>query len=269
MSHTGHPADDNASGDWATSIAAVVGAVQRGPYAAMLAMGLLLIFAAFIQKIGDFEVSTQGSQPVMLAFGAVLCVIAVLGEPVIGARRRQQQLVGGYSLPPEANDVDFMFTMFYRAMPPAFVKKVENLNEATGEFLSYDILYSRAFDQFQEAADSHLPPKSEVTGPVNQDHHDGDARAIAKRHSYQIEFPPNFDGRRMPILTLKTHFVHKGHHYIAGWYVPVKLESLDLEPSAESITLRQVLGQIVLCPLREPNADDGVEVQIGTVLRSG
>jgi hypothetical protein len=267
MSHTSHAADDKASAGWATSIVAVVGAVQRGPYAAMLTMGLLLIFAAFIQKIGAFEVSTQGSQPAMLAFGAMLCVIALLG-PVIGARRRQRQLVGGYSLPPEANDIDFMFTMFYRAMPPAFVKRVENLNEATGEFLSYDILYSRAFDKFQEAADLDLPPKSEANSPVNQDHHNGDARAIAKRHSYQIEFPPDFDGRRMPILTVKTHFRHKGHHYIAGWYVPVKLESLDLEPSAESITLRQVLGQIVLCPLREPNADDGVEVQIGTVLRS-
>src|SRR6476646_5298230 len=104
------PATDDAPGGWARSVATVLSAVQRGPYAAMLAIGLLLIFAAFIKRIGALQVSATGSQPLMLGCGAVLCGIALVA-PALGARGRQRQLVGGYLLPPEANDVDFMFQM--------------------------------------------------------------------------------------------------------------------------------------------------------------
>src|SRR4051794_2430557 len=106
---------DDAPSGWASSIVAVLRAVQHGPYAAMLAIGLLLIFAAFIKRIGTLQVSTNGSQLLMLVYGAGLCTIALIA-PVLGARRRQRQLIGGYSLPREANNVDFMFTMFYQAM---------------------------------------------------------------------------------------------------------------------------------------------------------
>jgi hypothetical protein len=171
-------------------------------------------------------------------------------------------VIGGYTLPSEASDVDFMFNMFYRAMPPAFVKRIDGYDRDAGTVSSHDIMYSKAFDRFQGPNDL-IPHTATVKDQVAQDHDDGDKRALDSGKSYQIEYPPNY---RLPILTMKVAFTHKKKRYIAGWYIPVDIGSVSKEQNSAS--LKVVRDQAKMRPLiARPGVDDYIDAAIGRALR--
>jgi hypothetical protein len=246
----------------AEPVVAVLNAVKRGPYAAILTVGLLILLAAFIRKIGSIEVAVaDGSQQLMLGVGIALLAVALVA-PGVGAVRRQRMVIGGYTLPSEASDVDFMFNMFYLAMPPAFVKRIDDYDHDAGTFSSHDIMYSKAFDRFQ-GPNNLVRHTDTVKDQVAQDHHDGDKRALEKGRSYQIEYPPNY---RLPILTMKLAFTHKNRRYIAGWYIPIDAGSVSTEKN--SAFLKVVRDQAKMRPsIARQGVEDYIDAAIGHALR--
>ena len=258
----GHP-----EASWATPFVALIEALKQGPYAAMLGIGLLLLVAAFIQQLGSYKIkTTEGSQLTMVMSGCALIGIALLA-PAVGAARRNREREDStpYPLPPEANNLDFMFRLFYVGMPPAFVKRVDEYDRSTQTVRSHDILYSKAFDLFQAAQElREVQQEGAEVDLVHEDHLAGDRRALAngQRWSMQFEYPPAL---QVPILTVKTSFEHKGHQYIAGWYVPVDRQGIA--KGAPTMQLRQVNGLPRFKPMPETRPDDGVTAQIGLCLQ--
>ena len=253
--------------NWATPVVTLIEALKRGPYAAMLGIGLLLLLASFIQQLGSFKMATTpGSQGTMRIFGAVLVAVALIA-PLVGAQRRSREREGStpYPLPPEANDLDFMFKLFYNGMPPAFVKRVHEYDESTKAIRANDILYSKAFDRFQAAPElAEVTQGDDESSVVHHDHSAGDLRAVEVegRWSMQFELPPSF---RVPILTVKTSFVHRGRLYVAGWYVPVDRQAVV--GGGEELQVRDVNGLPKLKPIKETRGDDGITVYVGEALR--
>lgn len=230
----------------------------------MLTLGLLLVLASLVSRVGSLEFVTTGSQ--FLALGVGLALLAVgLVVPAVSARSMNRQLsnLGAGMQPSEAQDAEFLLKAFYLAMPPAFIKRVE-LDGPTPR--AVDILYSRELDRFQRSRQTTTV--SEGTGPslIQADHADGDARALQEQWSVQLELPDSYvRGRLFPILTYKTRFEHKGRTYIAGWYVPVELGPLDDDTT--SVWLREEIGQI-LFRLATAKDGEGSQVVVGQALRA-
>ena len=258
--------DDALQTPSANTALAIFNGLRARPTIGLLAVGLLVILAGAVQSIdlGWVNLSSRGSQRLLLVFGALLCLPAFIA-PARGGVRRQRLLVVPNQLPPEANDVDFMFTMFYSAMPPAFVKRVERAR-GSESFEASDIFYSRAFDEIQEAMENRSDSGG-LPEAVLRDHHQGDEEALTGRRSCQLEVPPVTGRRRLPILTMKTHFKHKGKDYIAGWYLPVDLAELEIKDSSTELWLREAYDQPQMRPSVESDDQRGIRVSVGEALR--
>lgn len=256
---------------WSGQVTRLIAVIQTSPYAAVLAVGLLIIIAAFIRKLGSFELVAEGSQGLTVTVGAFLCGIGLLG-PVLTSRKAQRTLayIGGDSLPQEAQDVEFMFKVFYLGMPPAFVKRVVtpgadpgggDLPEAT------DILYSKELDRFQRSDLTRAVAEDDRRRLIKEDHRCGDEQALRDTWSVQLEYPDSYvNGQLFPILTYKTRFEHKGQVYIAGWYIPVELP--DVPADAEAVTVREQVGQLLFRPVLARKSGGGSRVMVGKALRT-
>ncbi|NYJ06582.1 hypothetical protein [Petropleomorpha daqingensis] len=268
---TTKPAQDPApAGDgpgWAGQLGSVVGTVQKSPYAAVLAVGLLIVVAAFVRKVGSFELVAQGSQVLTVVVGLVLCLVG-LGGPLVEARRSHRKLMGlqsglgyhgpGQDLPAEAMDAEFLFKAFYLGMPPAFVKRVHP--GADGGREASDIIFSRQLDRFQDS-DETAPVGSDRRALIKADHRSGDDAALEHGRSRQVELPDSYvDGDLFPILTCKTRFEHAGAVYIAGWYVPIELPKV---PEDGELVVKEEVRQMLFRPVP---AARGAHVPVGAAL---
>jgi hypothetical protein len=251
----------------ANSIVAVLNALKARPTIGLLAVGLLVILGGGFTKVElpGVSLESRGSQNLLLLVGAALCLPALIA-PARGAVRRQRVLEAPYSLPPEANDIDFVFRMFYHAMPPAFVKRVSNYDGPDSDFKSEDIFFSKAFDHIQKAVtEANLNYKDELE-VLAVDYRDGDRAVLRDERSRQLELPPTVGRRRLPILTVKTRFEYKGKYYIAGWYLPVDLGEVTLAPE---VWLKEMYDQPFLRLLAETSDTSGLQVHVGDALISG
>jgi hypothetical protein len=217
----------------------VVGVVHSFPYAVILTAGIFSVLAAFVRRIGDWELVTEGSQLLVLGVGAALMVIGLVG-PAVSSHRMTQSLSGyridGQPLPAEAMDVEFLFQVFYLCMPPAFVKRFGPPGP-DGTRRAVDILYSRELDRFQRSGLTAEVADDVCHRAITADHDEGDALALSRGYSLLIELPTSYvDGRLSPILTYKTRFTYKGQTYLAGWYLPIDLP--DNRRTAEALTLK-------------------------------
>jgi hypothetical protein len=262
------PASASGGGGWAGQLGSVVGTVQKSPYAAVLAVGLLIVVAAFVRKVGSFELVAQGSQLLTAGVGLVLCLVG-LGGPLLEARRSHRKLMGlqsglgyrgpGQDLPAEAMDAEFLFKAFYLGMPPAFVKRVRPGTDGSGHE-AFDIIFSRQLDRFQDS-DETSPVGSDRRALIKADHRTGDDAAIEHGRSRQVELPDSYvDGDLFPILTCKTRFEHGGGTYIVGWYVPIELPKL---PEAGELVVKEEARQMLFRPVA---ASRGAHVVVGAAL---
>jgi hypothetical protein len=267
MSQEGVAAPDDPSAgpgkDWAGQFSRVVGVVRSFPYAVILTVGLVAIVGAFVRKVGGFQLVTEGSQLLILAVGAVLVVVGLTG-PALESRRKQNALAGyrldGEPLPLEATDVEFMFKVFYLAMPPAFVKRFEPPVEGASRE-AFDIMYSREFDRFQRSGLTRRVSDDHRYRMIKNDHRRGDQEALEHGSSMQVEFPDSYvDGQLSPILTYKRKIEHKGETYIVGWYLPVTLP--EGVTGGEFLTVREQVGQAVFRPT-VAKKDKGLRVALG------
>ena len=251
----------------ASAIVAVLNALRARPTIGLLAVGLAVILAGSYATIElpHVNLTSRGSQQLLLLVGGALCLPALIA-PALGAMRREKVLLTPYRLPPEANNVDFVFTMFYNAMPPAFVKRVTNYDGPDSNFDSSDIFFSKAFDHIQKAVVEANINFSDELAVLSKDYREGDRAVLRDGQSCQLELPPTVGRRRLPILTVKTHFVHNGRHYIAGWYLPVDLGEVHLQPE---VWLKEAYAQPLLRLLPETSTTSGVQVRVGNALTSG
>jgi hypothetical protein len=251
----------------ANSTVAILNALKARPTIGLLAVGLAVILGGGFTsvKLPGISLESRGSQQLLLLVGGALCLPALIA-PAQGAVRRQRVLETPYRLPPEANDVDFLFKIFYNAMPPAFVKRVTNYDDDDSDFDSSDIFFSKAFDHIQKAVtDANRNYKDELA-VLAMDYREGDRAVLRDGQSHQLELPPTVGRRRLPILTMKTRFEYKDKYYIAGWYLPVDLGKVPLE---SEVWLKEVYGQPFLRLLAETSDTSGVQVQVGDALISG
>jgi hypothetical protein len=264
----GKDSGDRTATDVTGQFARVVGVVHSFPYAVILTAGIFAVLAAFVRKIGGWELVTEGSQILVLAVGAVLMAIGLAG-PMIASHRMSRSLAGyrldGKPLPPEAMDVEFLFQVFYLCMPPAFVKRFGPAG-ADGSRRAVDIMYSRELDRFQRSGLTQEISDNERHRTITADHDEGDREALSRGYSLLVEFPTSYvDGRLTPILTYKTAFTYKDQTYIAGWYVPIDLP--ENRRSAEALTVRDEVGQPVLRPVAAREGK-GLRVPIGAAARA-
>jgi len=262
------PAPAADSTGWAGQLGALLGTVQKSPYAAVLAVGLLIVVAAFVRKVGSFELVAQGSQLMIAGVGLALCFVGLAG-PLLEARRSHRKLMGlqsglgyqgpGRDLPAEAMDAEFLFKAFYLGMPPAFVKRVRPSADSGGRE-AYDIIFSRQLDRFQDS-DETSPVGTDRRALIKADHRRGDDAALENGRSRQVELPDSYvDGDLFPILTCKTRFEHAGGVYIVGWYVPIELSKL---PEDGELVVKEEVRQLLFRPV---NANRGARVPVGTAL---
>jgi hypothetical protein len=263
------PAPPEDGRGWAVQLNTVVGTVQKSPYAAVLAVGLLIVVAAFIRKVGTFELVAEGSQLLIAGVGLALCLIGLVG-PLLEARRSLRNLKGlqsgleyhgpGRDLPAEALDPAFLFKVFYLSMPPAFVKRVDPADH-TAKRQTTDIIFSRQLDRFQDS-DQTTPVSSDRRSVIRADHRRGDDAALQSGRSRQVELPDSYvDGELFPILTCKTRFAHNGATYIAGWYVPIELPEAPEGNLVVKEEVRQLLFQPVL-------AAKGAHIPVGKAIKN-
>ena len=270
MSGEGSTTANGAGGakDLSGQFARVVGVVHSFPYAVILTAGIFAVLAAFVRKVGSWELVTEGSQFLVLTVGAVLMAIGLAG-PLVESRRMSRSLAGyrldGKPLPPEASDVEFLFQVFYLCMPPAFVKRF-GPPRPDGTREAVDIIYSRELDRFQRSGLTAEVGDDARHRAIMADHVRGDQEALARGVSLIVEFPTSYvDGRLSPILTYKTAFTYKNQTYVAGWYLPIELPT-D-QRAAEVLTMRDEVGQPVLRPtlVRE---GQGIRVPVGAAVRA-
>lgn len=238
------------------------------PTIIMLLAGLVLILGGAVEtlKFPSVEISFRGYREVLLFVGLGLCVPSLVA-PVVGAFRRQGVLERPYPLPPEANNVDFMFHVFYDAMPPAFVKSVDSVGTDDGRVAAHDIMYSQAFQFVQGEIRNTGLALDEESKKVMNDFSYGDTEAYRHGQSYQLEVPPIVEPGRLPILTVKRSFEHGGRHYIAGWYLPVDLKDLDIgDAPNRRLTFRRVFKQLQVRPLPDDGREDVAVASIGQAL---
>jgi hypothetical protein len=248
--------------------ARVVGVVHSFPYAVILTAGIFAVLAAFVRKVGSWELVTEGSQLLVLGVGAALMAIGLTG-PIVESHRMSKSLanyrIDGKPLPTEAMDVEFLFQVFYLCMPPAFVKRFGPPGP-DGSRTAVDILFSRELDRFQRSGLTEEVDDDERHKAITADHDEGDRVALKRGASWLIELPTSYvDGRLSPILTYKTRFTFKGETYVAGWYLPIDIP--ESRRSAEALTIRDEVGQPVLRPLvvRE---GQGLKVPVGAAARA-
>jgi len=251
----------------ASSIVAILNALRARPTIGLLAVGLAVILGGGFTsvKLPGVSLESRGSQVLLILVGLALCVPALVA-PALGAVRRQRVLESPYRLPPEANDVDFVFRMFYNAMPPAFVKRVTNYDDPDGDFESVDIFFSKAFDHIQSAVTEKNSNFRDELAVLANDYREGDRAVLRDGQSHQLELPPTAGRRRVPILTMKTRFEYRDKYYIAGWYLPVDLGGVTRE---SDVWLQEVYGQPFLRLLAEPSDTRGIRVQVGDALIAG
>ena len=254
--------------DLSGQFARVVGVVHSFPYAVILTAGIFSVLAAFVRRIGDWELVTEGSQLLVLGVGAALMVIGLVG-PVVSSRRMTRSLSGyridGKPLPAEAMDLEFLFQVFYLCMPPAFVKRFGPPGP-DGSRKAVDILYSRELDRFQRSGLTAEVSDDGRHQAITADHDEGDALALSRGFSLLIELPTSYvDGRLSPILTYKTRFEYKGQAYVAGWYLPIDLP--ENRRAAETLTLKDEVGQPLLRPVLVKEGQ-GLRVPIGATARA-
>jgi hypothetical protein len=255
--------------DWSGSFARLVGVVHSFPYAVILTAGIFAVLAAFVRRVGSWELVTEGSQFVVLGVGAVLMGIGLAG-PVIESRRMSRSLTGyrldGKPLPAEAMDVEFLFQVFYLCMPPAFIKRVGPPGP-DGTRRAVDIVYIRELDRFQRSGLTQEVSDNLRHRAIKADHDQGDQLALSNGSSVMVEFPTSYvDGRLSHILCTKTAFTYRDQAYIAGWYVPVDLP--ESRRATAAVTLRTEVGQPVLRPLVVKEGQ-GLRVPVGAAARTG
>ena len=251
----------------ANSTVAILNALKARPTIGLLAAGLVVIVGGGFARVElpGVSLESRGSQQLLLLVGSALCLPALIA-PARGAVRRQRVLETPYRLPPEANDVDFVFKMFYNAMPPAFVKRVDNYDGPDSDFDSGDIFFSKAFDHIQKAVTEANRNYKDELAVLAVDYREGDRAVLRDGRSSQLELPPTVGRRRLPILTMKTRFEYKDKYYIAGWYLPVDLGEVPLQ---SEVWLKEAYGQPFLRLLPETSDTSGVQVQLGEALISG
>ena len=254
--------------DWSGQFARLVGVVHSFPYAVILTAGIFAVLAAFVRRVGSWELVTQGSQIVVLGIGAVLMAIGLVG-PMIESRRITQHLTGyrldGKPLPDEAMDVEFLFQVFYLGMPPAFVKRFGPPGP-DGTRTAVDIVFSREFDRFQRSGLTQEVSDNVRQRAIKADHDRGDQLALSNGSSLMVEFPMSYvDGRLSHILCTKTAFTYRDETYIAGWYLPIDLP--ENRRAAETVTVKDEVGQPVLRPVLVKEGQ-GLRVPIGAAART-
>ena len=261
-------ADEDTDKGLSGQFARVVGVVHSFPYAVILTAGIFAVLAAFVRKVGSWELVTEGSQFLVLGIGAVLMGIGLVG-PAVTSHRMSRSLanyrIDGKPLPTEAMDVEFLFQVFYLCMPPAFVKRFGPPGP-DGSRTAVDILFSRELDRFQRSGLTQEVGDDERHRAITADHDEGDQLALKRGTSLLIELPTSYvDGRLSPILTYKTSFTFKGDAYIAGWYLPIDLP--ENRRASEALTIRDEVGQPLLRPVivRE---GQGVRVPLGAAARA-
>jgi hypothetical protein len=159
---TEEPADTGQQ-DWSGQFARLVGVVHSFPYAVILTAGIFAVLAAFVRKIGGWELVTKGSQFLVLGVGAVLMLIGLVG-PLVESRRMSQSLsnhrLDGKPLPVEAMDVEFLF-----------------------QRKAVDIVYSREFDRFQRSGLTREVSDDLRHQAIHADHDRGDELALKNGYS--------------------------------------------------------------------------------------
>jgi hypothetical protein len=151
-------------------------------------------------------------------------------------------------------------------MPPAFVKRVDNYDGPDSDFVANDIFFSEAFDRIQEAVTEANKNYADELDVLAANYRDGDRAVLKHGRSRQLELPPTVGWRRIPILTVKTRFEHKGRLYIAGWYLPVDVGDIA---SQSTVWLREAYDLPYLRLLGATDETSGLPVQVGQALLSG
>lgn len=241
--------------DFLSSLGGFVGQVAKTPFAALVAVGLLLVIAGLVKNFGGVQFQTQGSQYLAFGTGLGLIVLGLLGPTVAGRRMRKRlEEVTDQSLPAIAADPKFLLKILIEAMPPAFVKELDESEPPP------DIIKSNALLGAQQSADQ--VPRDEVLRRIRLDHLAGDKQTARNGASIQLEFPAaKIRGKLRPILTFKTLITYGGKKYVAGWFVPVERE--DLSADDRTLYLRQDTPSQVLFRLSRTTPDDGTEVAVG------
>jgi hypothetical protein len=254
-------------------IAELIEVVEHSPGPTVLVFGIFLIGVSIVRQIGNFNVQVAGSQVLDFVLGCILLAGGIFWtlRSVRASNRETDQLrrsldIGSDGdLPEEAYDLDFMMKVFYRAMPPAFVKRVD-CDAPLTEPAAMDILYSKPYVRFQDSPDT-TPVADDVRAKkIRQDHRTGDYRALRDGTSIQLEFPASrVKGKLRPILTCKSSFKHREKSYVAGWYVPVDLDGIS--PDVDRLHLSEEIDQIKFRLSLSKDESEALTAEVGQAVK--
>jgi len=232
--------------------------VRKGPGAAVLACGLLVLIVAFVGKIGSIEIVGRAGPVPTAAFALIMC-----GLGIWLTFRTSNTIRGDYD--PVVLDPAFMLRAFQDGMPPAFIKRVPKDGPIPESGLEH-ILESSALIDVQDETKG-LKSDDPRFRQITADHIAGDEAALDRHRSAFLELASFLaTDEEIPILTFKTRIEHQGTRYIVGWYVPIDLESW---PSADRINLKKQVGSLPKFRLaKEHSKGDRYMVHIGEAIRS-
>jgi len=269
------PKENGAAGTSGTmeSLTGWVAAVGKSPPVAFVAVGLLVVLAGTVTRIGPLEFASRGSVTVLLGVGGVLMAVGIvwyvlarrelISHDAIVTRGDDGEPLAG--LPSVTYDARFLLDLLYYAMPPAFVKELHlNPDDPSKIQSSHHIIRNAAFLNIQR--DSELLP-AKVRTPARKDYNEADERALEEGRSWQLEVADRLAGDRKPvtILTTKTMMRREGKVYIVGWYIPIELES-KLELAGDDVCLNSYAHQPIFHPVLSGD-DEGLAVHVAPTLR--
>jgi hypothetical protein len=246
------------AGDLFASLAKLAQEVNKEPGAAVIAVGLIVVLAAFVSKIGSIEIVGRASTLPTAAVGLVM-----IGVGYRWHRRATNEIQGDYD--PIVLDRTFMLKVFQEAMPPAFIKREPPDGQIPETGLKH-IFESQALREVEDATDD-ISSSSPRFKQIVADHIAGDKAALAQHRSYSLEFASYLaSGQETPILTFKTRIQHEGSRYIVGWYIPVQL---DKYPDGDSLLLEEETRRLIKFRLARAQGKGGCKVKVGDAFKSG
>lgn len=264
---------DSSRGKARGYIAELVQVVQHSPGPAILLFGAFLVAVSIVTQIGVFNVHIAGSRVLdfllgctLLAGGIIWTLLSVrANNRTADELRRSLDIASDGELPDEAYDLDFMTKVFYRAMPPAFVKRVD-WEGPPSEPVAADILYSKPYVRFQDSIDTDPIADNARLEKIRKDHRIGDYHALQDGVSIQLEFPASrVRGKLRPILTCKSSFKHRTKFYIAGWYVPIDLDGIS--PDIDTLYLSEEIDQIKFRLSLAKDESEALTAEVGQAVR--
>lgn len=232
--------------------------VRKGPGAAVLAAGLLVIVVAFVGQIGPIRIVARAGSAPTAVFGLAMCAAGIWLT-----LRTANAIKGDFD--PVVLDPAFMIRVFQEGMPPAFIKRVPDDGQIPESGLEH-ILESAALIDVQDETRG-LSSDDPRFKEIRADHIVGDRAAVNERRSASLELATFLAiDDEIPILTFKTRIEHKGARYIVGWYIPIDLDSW---PTDDRINLKKKVGALPKFRLAiEGSKEERCLVRVGEAFKS-